>query len=51
MNQECARFFGGWQPARTTVGVASLPGGALVEIEATAGGDTVAESARKKYQL
>jgi len=36
MNRVYARFFGGQPPARSTVQVAALPLGALVEIEAVA---------------
>lgn len=36
VNAEYARFVGGHRPARTTVGVASLPLGALVEIDVVA---------------
>jgi len=36
MNQVYASFFGDEPPARSTVQVGALPGGALVEIEAIA---------------
>ena len=36
MNETYARFFGAEPPARSTVGVAALPAGARVEIEAVA---------------
>jgi 2-iminobutanoate/2-iminopropanoate deaminase len=36
MNETYARFFGDEPPARSTVGVAALPAGARVEIEAVA---------------
>ena len=36
MNEVYARFFGSEPPARSTVGVAGLPKGVLVEIEAVA---------------
>ncbi len=36
MNQVYGEFFGGHRPARSTVQVAALPGGAKVEIEAWA---------------
>jgi len=36
MNAVYARFMGDPAPARSTIGVAALPGGALVEIEAVA---------------
>jgi 2-iminobutanoate/2-iminopropanoate deaminase len=36
MNNVYERFFGPVKPARTTVAVAALPLGSLVEIEATA---------------
>jgi 2-iminobutanoate/2-iminopropanoate deaminase len=36
MNEVYAEVFGGHRPARSTVGVAGLPMGALVEIEAWA---------------
>ena len=36
MNEVYGRFFKGVPPARTTVAVAKLPGGAIVEIEAVA---------------
>ncbi|MDD3927698.1 MAG: RidA family protein [bacterium] len=36
VNEVYGRFFGAAAPARSTVGVASLPKGALVEIEAVA---------------
>jgi 2-iminobutanoate/2-iminopropanoate deaminase len=36
VNRAYAEFFGEYKPARTTVQVAALPRGALVEIEATA---------------
>ena len=36
MNEVYARYFGVSYPARATVGVAALPAGARVEIEAVA---------------
>jgi len=36
MNEAYARFFGSEPPARTAIGVVTLPKGALIEIEATA---------------
>jgi 2-iminobutanoate/2-iminopropanoate deaminase len=36
MNEVYAGFFGNAPPARSTIQVAALPGGALVEIEAIA---------------
>ncbi|HPA16496.1 MAG TPA: RidA family protein [Verrucomicrobiae bacterium] len=36
MNAIYSEFFGGWRPARSTVGVAALPLGARVEIEVVA---------------
>lgn len=36
MNEIYMEFFGGHRPARSTIGVTELPGGALVEVEAVA---------------
>lgn len=36
VNEVYGRFFSSWRPARTTVGGAQLPKGALVEIDAVA---------------
>ena len=46
MNDVYARFFSDPQPARSTIGVAALPGGARFEIEAIGVRDTMSAAVR-----